>query len=260
MTETTTHPTDAVAEDLPQPVEPDYSRVVNPCAAAPPATAEQDRLADQPDWGYLLQEVRYLYTHTPAGGSDPIRRHLRHVAEHVGKAVRSNPSVNPGLPQAKPVSRHFGRALDNGESTIMASFTRALAKIGDQLFWQHGYDRMPKALEQKYAYTELLGPRGPVVYDSLIVGLVLFAPRTVYPQHAHNGITESYICLSGAVSENHAGVYLPGSLILNQPQTQHRITTQDREPALLLYAWAGDKADLAGQKMTFARKKGDRHA
>lgn len=249
-------PPDPVTGIVPlPPVAPDYSRVENPCAALPVAeAAPAPRLSDLPDWGYLIQEVRYLYTETPAGGSDLIRRHLRQVSEHLGKAVRADPPVVPGVPQVKPVTRHFGRALDRGEGTVMASPIRALAKLAGQLFWQFGYDRMPKALEQKYAYAELLGPRGPVLYDDVIIGLVLFAPHTVYPPHAHTGITESYICLSGAVSENHAGVYLPGSLILNQPQTQHRITSQEHEPALLLYAWAGARADLAGQKMAFSRQ------
>jgi dimethylpropiothetin dethiomethylase len=71
------------------------------------------------------------------------------------------------------------------------------------------------------------------------LGLVLFAPKTTYPAHAHKDITESYICLSGATSENDAGVYVPGSMIINVPEHKHAITTSDREPALLAYAWTG---------------------
>ncbi|MEM7651997.1 MAG: dimethylsulfonioproprionate lyase family protein [Pseudomonadota bacterium] len=243
----------------PQPVldvqdynEPDYSRAET--AVEEPMGATQETLLDHPDWGYLLQEVRYLYANLPAGGSEVIRRHMRIVADHVNKAVRSNAPVLSHSAQEKPVSRHLSRALDNGEASIMASTTRALSKLSAQLYWQYGYDKMPKSLEKKYAYAEIMGPRGPVKYDDLIVGLVLFAPRTVYPQHAHKGIMESYICLSGAVSENDAGVYPPGALILNQPQAHHRITTQDREPALLLYAWAGSRDALSGEEMKFTKK------
>ena len=62
---------------------------------------------------------------------------------------------------------------------------------------------------------------------------MLFAPQCTYPAHKHEGITESYICLSGAASENDSGVYTPGSMILNLPGHKHRITTSDHEPALL---------------------------
>ncbi len=84
---------------------------------------------------------------------------------------------------------------------------------------------------------------------------MLFAPGTTYPTHSHHGITESYVCLSGAISENHVGVYAPGSLILNPPEHPHRITTSDREPSLLAYAWVGSSDDLIYQKMSFSRQK-----
>ncbi|MGI9508671.1 MAG: dimethylsulfonioproprionate lyase family protein, partial [Geminicoccaceae bacterium] len=105
----------------------------------------------------------------------------------------------------------------------------------------------------KYAYAELCGPSGPVVSEDVILGLVLFAPACTYPAHAHDGITESYICLSGAVSENHQGVYAPGSLIFNPPNQHHRITVSDREPALMAYAWIGPPEKLLNQKMVFSR-------
>jgi dimethylpropiothetin dethiomethylase len=56
------------------------------------------------------------------------------------------------------------------------------------------------------------------------------------------------------VSENDQGVYAPGSLIFNPPEQVHRITVADSNPALLLYAWEGSKANLADQKMVFTRK------
>ena len=114
---------------------------------------------------------------------------------------------------------------------------------------------MPKGLTNSYAYAELAGQNGPVISDDIILGVVLFAPGCTYPAHAHKGITESYVCLSGAVSENHQGVYVPGSMIFNPPDHLHRITVGDREPALLAYAWMGDKADLHEQKMVFTRTR-----
>lgn len=243
-----------LVEPLVPDAPPDYS-VFGPPAAAPEVPDPTERLSDLSNWGYLLQEVRYVYRDMPAGGSTPIRRHIELVADEIGRAVRSNAAVLPRTPQSKPVSNHFGRALDNGEATEMAPLIRAVAKVAPELDWRYGYDRMPKTLERKYAYAELLGPRGPVVYTSLIVGLVLFAPATVYPQHAHSGIAESYVALSGAVAQNHAGVYRPGALIFNQPGAEHRITTQTREPTLLLYAWTGAPEVLTEDKMELPRRR-----
>ena len=59
--------------------------------------------------------------------------------------------------------------------------------------------------------------------------------------------------MSGSVSENHQGVYVPGSMIYNPPEHLHRITVSSRDPALLAYAWLGAKEDLMHQKMVFSR-------
>ncbi|WP_245947410.1 dimethylsulfonioproprionate lyase family protein [Jannaschia seohaensis] len=111
---------------------------------------------------------------------------------------------------------------------------------------------MPKALARRYAYCEVLGPKGPVPADDLILGFVLFAPKTTYPQHSHKGISESYISIAGSWSENDAAVFAPGSLILNDDGHEHRITTGDRDPCLLAYAWTGAPEALSGP-MTFSR-------
>lgn len=216
--------------------------------------ASERRLSEYPDWGYLLNEYLMAYRHGPAGGSKKIRSHMRLVRERLSKCLASDPPIDLPVPVTKPVCAHLGRALDNGERDRMGSFVRAVEKVRDQLHWEYGYQSMPKGLERKYAYTDLLGPKAPVRCEGVTLGLVLFAPKTTYPAHSHKGITESYICLSGATSENDAGVYVPGAMILNGPGFEHSITTSDREPALLAYAWIGETDDLAEQQMVFSRK------
>jgi len=212
------------------------------------------RLADVPDWRYLLREFHDHYRALSSGGSAPIRSHQRTVRARITKLVRSNPEVLAGAPEAKPVTAHLRRALDQGRAASGASFIRAIEAVADGLQWQYGYDKVSKGLAGKYAFAEFAGPRGPVRCDDLILGAVLFAPGCVYPAHAHAGITESYVCLSGATSENDQGVYGPGSLIFNPPGHMHRITVSDREPTLLAWAWEGAPESLAGNKMTFSRK------
>ena len=99
------------------------------------------------------------------------------------------------------------------------------------LTWEFGYERVPKGLERKYAYCEILGPKGPVKADTLILGFVLFAPGTTYPQHSHKDIEESYVSIAGAWSENDTAVYAPGSLILNRPSTSIGSLPESSSPA-----------------------------
>lgn len=214
---------------------------------------DSTRLLDRPDWIYLLRDYYEFYRRLPSGGSKKIRAHQRTVREQISRVIKANPEVRALDPVSKPVTAHLQRALDNGRLERHAPFIRALETVRPHLVWQYGYEKVPRGLERKYAYAELAGPTGPVVTDEVILGLVLFAPGCTYPAHAHDGITESYICLSGAVSENDQGVYAPGSLIFNPPGTLHRITVADTNPALLCYAWEGPRDKLANQKMVFSR-------
>jgi dimethylpropiothetin dethiomethylase len=212
-------------------------------------------LRDLPDWRYLLQDYDELYRYLPAGGSDRIRSHQRKVREAISRLLKKNASVSLQPRAEKPVTAHLRRALDEGRQGTLAPVVRALDAVEPYLSWQYGYEKVPRGLTNSYAYAELAGSIGPVISDEIILGVVLFAPGCTYPAHAHQGITESYVCLSGAVSENHQGVYVPGSMIFNPPDHLHRITVGDREPALLAYAWIGDKADLHAQKMVFTRSR-----
>ena len=212
-------------------------------------------LNDEPDWVYLLYEFYRVYRALSAGGSDQIRRHQRHVREAINRVLKSNPALLFDAIAEKPVTRHLTRAINSGKQYRLASVIRSIETIGPALNWQYGYEKVPRGLEKKFAYAEFCGPGGPILTTELILGVVLFAPRCIYPAHSHEGITESYICLSGTVSENHQGVYAPGSLIYNPPHHTHRITVSEQEPALLSYAWVGPEEKLVNQKMTFSRKR-----
>lgn len=216
------------------------------------STAET--LADYPDWRYLLREIDALYRHQSAGGSAAIRSHQRAVRTAVNKNAAADPAMALAPPALLPVCAHLNRALQNAARERTAPVAGALANVRGQLAWQYGYDKLPRGLGKKFAFAEIAGPTGPVVMDDLILGVVLFAPRTTYPAHSHAGITESYVCLSGAVSENDLGVYAPGSMIFNPPSHRHRITTGDHEPVLLAYAWLGPPARLRAPEMSFKRK------
>lgn len=226
-----------------QPTDPD------PTASAP------QTLRSVPNWRYLLQEYEELYRYLPAGGSDRIASHQRKVRDVISKLLRQNAEVRVQPKAQKPVTAHLRRALDEGRQGTLAPVVRALDALSEHLSWQYGYEKVPKGLQNTFAYAELAGNNGPVIASDIILGVVLFAPNCTYPAHAHRGITESYVCLSGAVSENHQGVYVPGSMIFNPPEHLHRITVSAREPALLAYAWMGEREDLHNQKMVFSRPR-----
>lgn len=211
------------------------------------------RLRDCPNWIYVLREWEMLYRHGSAGGSKVIRSHRRRVRETLSALIAANPMVVDRTPAQLPVTAHLPRAFDLCAQNSLEGMSRALERVAHLLTWEYGYKRVPKGLEQKYAYCEVLGPQGPVNSDRLILGFVIFAPNTTYPQHSHKDIEESYISLAGAWSENELAVFAPGSLILNRSGEEHRITTGQHDPCLLAYAWIGPGERLAEPDMKFSK-------
>ena len=212
-------------------------------------------LQDHPNWTYLLREFEALYRYGSAGGSKAIRSHRKRVRDTLSALINANPELEPRAPADKPVTAHLARAFDLGARGALAGMSRALERVAHELTWEYGYKSVPKQLARKYAYCEVLGPQGPVKSDRLILGFVLFAPNTTYPQHSHREIEESYISISGAWSENELAVYAPGSLILNKSGEEHRITTGQADPCLLAYAWIGPEARLAEPGMKFSKSR-----
>lgn len=211
------------------------------------------RLLDAQDWLYLLRDLDAVYRYGSAGGSKVIRSHRRRVREAISAVLTENPELLDRESATKPVVEHLPRVLDLGAEGPLAVLTRTLRRVADQLTWEYGYDPVRDSLAQKYAFCEILGPNGPIPSSDLIVGFVLFAPQTTYPQHHHRGIEETYISVAGAWSENDGAVYAPGSLVYNPSEHEHRITTGDYDPCLLAYAWTGSREDLRTQVMNFSR-------
>ena len=228
-----------------------------PGGSLPSMTAgDEPRLMDRPDWLYLLREFETLYRHGSDGGSAYIRGHRKKVRDALSASIAANPQILTRAPDTLPVTAHLARALDLGERAAMQGMARALREVRGALTWEYGYERMPKALARKFAFCEILGKKGPVQSERLNLGFVLFAPNTTYPQHSHQDIEESYISVAGAWSENNGAVYAPGSLIFNRSGLEHRITTGDRDPCLLAYAWVGPPERLAapGMKLSGTRR------
>ena len=223
--------------------------------AAADLTPIPEHLHDSPSWVYLLREFEKHYRLGSDGGSRAIRSHRKRVREKISAVIEANPEIARRDPATKPVTAHFPRALDLGHTNSLVGMSRALERVSERLTWEYGYAKVPRGLEKKYAYCEIVGPQGPVRAETLVLGFVLLAPNTTYPQHSHHDIEESYVSVAGAWSENGAAVYAPGSLILNQPGHEHRITTGRFDPVLLAYAWIGPEDRLAEPGMKFSKTR-----
>lgn len=222
---------------------------------APDSASDMNRLRAHTDLFYLMREFDTAYRTAPNGGSPAIRAHMKRVRDRISRVMKENPQVEAPVPTHLPVTAHLSRALDRGQQDAAEGFVRATQKFASRLVWQHGYDRMSSSLARKFGYADILGPGGHVRAHDIALGFVLFAPGCVYPSHKHDGITESYIVLSGAVSQNDIGVFRSPSMIFNAPGNTHTIRVSDYEPALLAYAWTAEPQDMTAHKMKFTRTR-----
>ncbi len=165
----------------------------------------------------------------------------------VSAALAAAPAERVAVaPRAQPACRHLEAALALGEAGPAAALVRALRPLVEGLRWRHEYDvddALP-AFSRNLAYAEVAGPLGNVPSRTLRCGLVLMAPSTLYPAHAH-AATELYHVLGGRARWQRGGEpwapRSPGAFILHPSGIAHAMAT-GAEPLLALYVWYGDMA------------------
>jgi hypothetical protein len=155
----------------------------------------------------------------------------------------------PVEPEHQPVCRYLAAALDLAEAGPAATVAAAARPFAASLDWCHWYrvdDRLPD-FSRNFAHAEIVGPIGPVVSQDLCCGLILMAPHTLYPSHAHSAV-ELYLVLGGTAEwQRGAEPWArrpPGAFILHPSRIGHAMRS-GAEPLLALYAWHGDlESDL----------------
>lgn len=124
----------------------------------------------------------------------------------------------------------------------------AVAALGPtiaNLPWTEGTLPVPKFFKNRYAYTVLVGPEGPIADPELYFGLYLQAPDAYYPKHWHLA-EELYYVLSGTAEwqqgSGPSAPKPPGMLVHHRSNEPHIMQTR-AEPLLAMWAWIGDLRD-----------------
>jgi len=156
------------------------------------------------------------------------------------------PRERPVQPAALPVLR-FLPTIAAAAPQVAPSLVGAVLSSAATLAWHQTYTAREMGADflDNYAWTEVLGLRGPMHSERLACGFLLLGPRTHYPSHRH-AAEELYVPLSGRAEWQQADAvwrrHEPGTVIQHRSEELHAMRTLD-EPLLAIYLWRG--ADLA---------------
>lgn len=198
---------------------------------------------DKSLWLQLLISYYQLFCNNTGGFyaiSEKSMPHDEFVLAELSKAIHEM-EIKPRETIDKPVTDYLQTALSNAQNSSkfdIRELANSIERLSSQLTWEYGYQVMPKDLYENYAYVEVLGSKGPILSNQLVLGLLLLSPDFRYPEHYHVDISESYICLSGKCEINNS-LLNPGDYFYNSPNNIHYIASDSDSPSLLAYAWTG---------------------
>ena len=170
-----------------------------------------------------------------------ILKHLNFVTEEL-KKLKKELKIIEITPKTKPVVSYLNEISPENKTNNYQKLTKHLKKLSSKLYWRYGYQNPSPEMIEKYAYTEVIGPEGPIYSENLIIGFVLLAPNFYYPKHRHTEIEESYLFLNGKTFYNEQLILAERSFILNKAGRVHELKSGLEKPTLILYSWkmAGD--------------------
>jgi hypothetical protein len=122
---------------------------------------------------------------------------------------------------------------------------RQLLRMGGELAWSLGDFQMPDSFGDKFAYVELVGPKGMMPSQTISCGLYLQQQNTFYPSHWHAAV-EDYLVISGTADwQTDDGAFVskpPGAHIEHASNQPHAMQTLE-DPLLAMWFWRGDIRD-----------------
>jgi len=199
-------------------------------------------------WYRLMAGLYLTFESVCPAGSELMMHHLEKV-NACFKQMITHPVLQPREPMKKPVVRYLRDALKMGMYFNESPIYHTIGLMDHHLTWECGYEHMPEGLADNYAYTEVIGPRGPVLCGQLIVGMLLLGPSCHYPSHRYPNLEVSYVCLGGYVNVNDLTILTTNSFVLIPQNQSHWLSTEEEIPSLLAYARLGEPQDLAHYRM-----------
>lgn len=180
----------------------------------------------------------------------------RNAVQHFIAHLSTNPLMMPAIQQIEAASLDHEVDLDpqlecpallHWPTRIGAGLLlmQIIDVLRHNLEWSSHYERSPltESFIDGLALAQIVGPRGLLHSEDVIVGIFCFAPGFEYPEHGH-AAEEVYLLLSGDADFRQGAngswnQISPRDMVLHTSNQPHGIRTF-RLPAVGLYSWYGD--------------------
>lgn len=191
----------------------------------------------------FLNELAFIYSKklsfvkaNLAAGNTIMEKHLNFITDELGK-LKNEFKIIEINSEIKPVVSYLSQISLENKNADYKKIIKNIKELSEKLFWRYGYQNPSQKMVEKYAYTEVIGPEGPIYSEELIIGFVLLAPDFYYPKHKHSQIEESYLFLSGKTIYNKQEIIPEETFILNEADRLHELKSAGENPTLILYSW-----------------------
>ena len=153
------------------------------------------------------------------------------MAKVIAQRLDSGLPATPRAKQSNPLSDVLQQVADTVDDLPVAlqPLVNAILDLTDYLIWYKRQAPLPEFM-QGHANADIIGPKGLVVRDDILVGITLMRPELIYPDH-HHLPEEIYIVLSeGLWRQNDRPWHSPGpgGYIYNPADIIHAMKSVDR--------------------------------
>ncbi len=170
------------------------------------------------------------------------------IDEQVKAMDKARFAVRPQRPNVDPlVTKHVKRLMTHGAGVLGIPTIELVRPYIKKLNWRRNANYTGTEFHNNYAFAEFMGPTGHAVSPDIRLGMMVMAPETHYPPHAHPA-AEVYYVLGGTTRFRQTGQPWrncpAGQYVFHEPNVVHEMLTRDT-PSLLLFWWRGDVEPMA---------------
>lgn len=121
--------------------------------------------------------------------------------------------------------------------TALGQISQSLVDLSDSLSWYTRPEPDHAEFMQSHANAQVIGPKGLLVRDDIMVGVSLLKAGTTYPNHQHPPAEIYLVLTSGQWWQSGSSWIEPGvgGYVYNSPNILHAMQSSQQQPLFAIW-------------------------